>query len=126
MLAGDRADRRYCGSTSDVRVLHALLRALDGAWRAAHQTDTVAGPLRRAHDGSRVWHYYRGHALPAVRRPPVLRGVPAPAPNAGGARPSTGTRGAGHGVRVVPRSDDEPDVVRTRRAVQQPSEPKGR
>jgi len=123
-LAGDRADRRYCVSTTDVRVLHALLRALDGAGRAAHQTRTVAGPLRRAHDGSRVGHHHRGQALPAVRRPPVLRGVPAPAPNAGGARPSTGTRGAGHRVQVVPRPDDEPDVVRTRRTIQQPSEPK--
>jgi len=125
-LAGDSADRRYCVSTTDVRVLHALLRALDGAGRAAHQTGTVAGSLRRAHDGPRVGHYHRGHALPAVRRPPVLRCVPAPAPDAGGTRPSTGTRGAGNGVRVVPRPSDEPDVVRTRRAVQQPSEPKGR
>lgn len=126
LLAGDRTDRRYCIGAADVRVQHALLWPLDGTGRAAHQTDTVAGPFRRSHNWPRIGHHRHWHALQAFRRPPVLRAVPAAAPNASGPRPGTGTRGAGHWVRIVPRSGDEPDVVQTRWAVQQPSESKGR
>lgn len=51
LLAGDRADCRYYVGAIGVRVLHALLWTLDSAGSAAHQTDTVAGSLRRAHNG---------------------------------------------------------------------------
>jgi len=110
LLAGDlagRRGRRYCVGATGVRVLHAPLWPLGDAGRSAHQTGTVAGPLRRANVGPRVGHRHRGHAVPAVRRSPVLRAVPAPTPHAGAARPRTGTLGAGHRIRVVPRPGDE-------------------
>lgn len=109
-----------------VQVLHVALRALDAAGRAAHGPGAAARPLRRAHAGPAVRDRRDRRAVPALRRPPVLRHVPGAAADAGAARPAARARGAHARVRVVPRPRDRPHVVRARPAVRQPGEPAGR
>lgn len=115
---GDRVPR--------LQVQHVPLQVLGKTRRAAHRTRAAAGPFRQPHAGPRERRLHRELALLALRRPSVLRHVPAAAPVAGAQGPGAFQRGVDQGFRIIPRPADGQNVVRARRFVQQRGEPEGR